>query len=574
VCTDAQATHRTHVIVDTVTDVSVNHLEFFLAPDVQTVATSAYHPTGPFVNQSASQLFPDGIYTISASSIYNAIGESYHAVDGNQDSYLNSHNQYNTAGNYTGTDSTVVDGLSMLGEWIQLDMPVMVTVNNIKILPIQLQRYHINLSPRDMAIAAWVDNQWTLVSQHSTICTWSKETRYFQFTTAVTTSKTRMKFKKVTRGQPFGVSLAEFKLQNVVEDSARTPTSVRFYAGASDPSALSFQTELDLSGLPVPVGQRHSFVLPPITLRYYKLEFVGTSIDFIRVPSVRLKFAFGSTITLPIPRTMSRYWKFDLGPAFNTIGLHEIRMQTNTPLGPNQSYLENGFRVTELPSVKLIKAYAPIQPRPSPVMLLDGASSGTLINSPDGTLHHTHQVTDGVDCRATPGDLIVNHVMGGLSDLRLVVDGKGTHGFTATMGFDAGMDLQPPAPNRTNLFIDAQSGTYLGALPHHSARAIEVYSASAVPTEPTPHDILLLKMTSGLEAFIHQNRPDGDLEHTNTLCELPLDPENGVYSMKAWNGDLVRSEAFPGFNELRLEVTDPQGNPATVSSLVATLGVA
>jgi hypothetical protein len=123
-----------------------------------------------------------------------------------------------------------------------------------------------------------------------------------------------------------------------------------------------------------------------------------------------------------------------------------------------------------------------IQLLPVPTMLLDSATSGTLINSPDGTLHHPNQITTGGECRATPGDLIINHVMGGLSDLRLLVDGEGTHGFTATMGFDAGMDLQPPAPSRTSVFVDAPGGTFTGAMPHHNGSVIEPFAVRAAPS--------------------------------------------------------------------------------------------
>jgi hypothetical protein len=86
------------------------------------------------------------------------------------------------------------------------------------------------------------------------------------------------------------------------------------------------------------------------------------------------------------------------------------------------------------------------------------------------------------------------------------------------------------------------------------------------------HDTLLLQMPSELRGTNLQNRPDGDLEHTNTLCSIDFD--GSAYSEAAWDGDLVRSEAFPGFNELRLTVTDPRGEPVPVSSLTATLGVA
>jgi hypothetical protein len=98
--------------------------------------------------------------------------------------------------------------------------------------------------------------------------------------------------------------------------------------------------------------------------------------------------------------------------------------------------------------------------------------------------------------------------------------------------------------------------------------------AARAPARSVANDTLLLKMASGLEGVNLENSPDGTLRHTNTLCELPFDPESGTYSMKAWDGDLVRSAAFRGFNELHLEVTDAQGEPALVANLEVALGVA
>jgi hypothetical protein len=86
--------------------------------------------------------------------------------------------------------------------------------------------------------------------------------------------------------------------------------------------------------------------------------------------------------------------------------------------------------------------------------------------------------------------------------------------------------------------------------------------AARAPARSVANDTLLLKMASGLEGVNLENSPDGTLRHTNTLCELPFDPATGTYSMKAWDGDLVRSAAFRGFNELHLEVTNAQGEPA------------
>jgi hypothetical protein len=55
------------------------------------------------------------------------------------------------------------------------------------------------------------------------------------------------------------------------------------------------------------------------------------------------------TATLQLPRTVSRYWQLFYGtnPA-GTNSFASFELRTNTPLSPNQTYLQNAFQVTEL----------------------------------------------------------------------------------------------------------------------------------------------------------------------------------------------------------------------------------
>jgi hypothetical protein len=840
------------------------------------------HPASPMTESNAA---------VTASSVRKSTLLEWYAFDSSLDSRWSSGDAYlETGGYYNGNVSTTVDGVSVFGEWLQLDLPSAVVLTSVKVTGFQDATWAARICPRDFVVAAFKDGAWASVLRQNDVQDWTIAAKTFHFQTPIASASYRIIALTIGNNLEYElgrtvVQFADLKYYSkplvgvdAVDDvsvnsleillaSDRNPSRLRFYTGAPDPIESSLQAEVDLSGLVA--GQWHSVAVPLWTLRYFRLEFASDSPDYLRVPNVRLKFVPDpeSTINLPIPRTMSRFWKFNLDPASSSIGLREIRMRTNTPLGLNQSYLENGFRVTRYVDTTMIEANSLPQPRPFPAMLLDGATSSTLINTPDGTLHHTSQITMGGMCRATPGDLIVNHVMGGLSDLRLLVDGEGTHGFTAAMGFDAGTDLPPPAPSRANVFVDTVGNTFAGAMPHHTGSVVEPYAVRAVPGGPrfadplviyratsftgmsmdkqsqsipidapppgasveelaaawartllrahyllgvppadaeasvvsnvasgdplvveltmpnasnvsmyeqsishqvalalggrvlgrypdgvatvyvqdlgddaspyeaealfdgygdpfggssysvfgydefmevvvpmpavpidhirmypspgfeyqsprgvvvfqgpsasgpwelvvehnqeyTPvplgmdhtrvemggvtmqfmrlimwgplndqatlrveevevhvakvrydpttrvivshafdvawrtdsagrlvkritshapmrrmdHDTLLLKMPAELRGTNMQNRADGDLEHTNTLCEIDFD--GAAYSEAAWDGDLVRSEAFPGFNELRLAVTDPQGNPVPVSSLTATLGVA
>jgi hypothetical protein len=237
-------------------------------------------------------------------------------------------------------------------------------------------------------------------------------------------------------------------------------------------------------------------------------------------------FVNSETLTITVPRTTRRYWQFAFEALRGPIRLREIFMRSSVAPPPV--------------GVQLIEAYTSIQPRSTPVMLLDGATSGTLTNSPDGTLHHTYQITTGGECRATPGDLIVNHVMGGLSDLRLLVDGEGTHGFTATMGFDAGTDLPPPAPSRANVFVDTASNTFAGAMPHHTGSVVEPYAVRAVPSGPRFADPLVIYRATSFTGM------SMDVQSQSLPIDAPPPGASVEELAAAWAKTLLRAHYLTG----------------------------
>jgi hypothetical protein len=65
------------------------------------------------------------------------------------------------------------------------------------------------------------------------------------------------------------------------------PSLVRLYVGGPDPANSAFHAEANLDNLTL--GVQHLLDMPPVTLRYFKLEFVGRSGKYINVPNVRLK---------------------------------------------------------------------------------------------------------------------------------------------------------------------------------------------------------------------------------------------------------------------------------------------
>jgi hypothetical protein len=65
------------------------------------------------------------------------------------------------------------------------------------------------------------------------------------------------------------------------------PSLVRMYVGGPTPANSTFHAEANLSNLAL--GVQHLLKMPSVTLRYFKLEFVGRSGKYVNVPNVRLK---------------------------------------------------------------------------------------------------------------------------------------------------------------------------------------------------------------------------------------------------------------------------------------------
>jgi hypothetical protein len=146
--------------------------------------------------------------------------------------------------------------------------------------------------------------------------------------------------------------------------------------------------------------------------------------------------------------------------------------------------------------------------------------------------------------------MITNYVMGGLSDLLLVVDGDGMHGFTAVMGFDAGIDLKPPAPNRTNVFVNSPGNTFTEVMPHHAGSVVEPYMMHAVPIGFRFQDPTLF--------YQEINATGGSMVNVQTRTLLPgQTPRVALVdtSANSWASALLRTHYSDGVPPVGAETT-------------------
>jgi hypothetical protein len=127
----------------------------------------------PSAMTQATQWLTGGIYTASGSSASNANLEAYKTFDGDAASQWLTLVRYDaTTGVYTGAATTLVDAVSVGGEWMQLTMPTAVAIFSVVIQAGSFGPDAEKRSPRDFVVAALVDGAWTEVMQRVNINNW------------------------------------------------------------------------------------------------------------------------------------------------------------------------------------------------------------------------------------------------------------------------------------------------------------------------------------------------------------------------------------------------------------------
>jgi hypothetical protein len=220
-------------------------------------------------------------------------------------------------------------------------------------------------------------------------------------------------------------------------------------------------------------------------------------------------------------------------PAARLMSVSDELVRVMGSTAPPPGLLEGAFRVFETidptgNAVRIVEAPLPMRLREPCRLLMDGATSGSLVNTPDGTLAHTYQVATvdpGAAFQATPGDHVSNHVMGGVGELRLTVAEGRAARFETVVELD-GVDSDPrTSPHPTLVHLDSRSGEFVGHLGNGVvARQVAVLSARVTPTAA--------RFTEAESRVLYINGLDGTGEG-----EVTLNPQ-------AWGDDLTLANDF------------------------------
>jgi hypothetical protein len=160
-------------------------------------------------------------------------------------------------------------------------------------------------------------------------------------------------------------------------------------------------------------------------------------------------------------------------PAARLMSVSDELVRVMGSTAPPPGLLESAFRVFETVdpagnAVRIVEAPLPMRLREPCRLLMDGATSGSLVNTPDGTLAHTYQVATvdpGATFQATPGDRVSNHVMGGVGELRLTVAEERAARFETVVELD-GVDSSPrTSAHPTLVHLDSPVGEFVGHPP-------------------------------------------------------------------------------------------------------------
>jgi hypothetical protein len=148
-----------------ITDLSFNApppVALSFTPLQQKSAIGIIYPRVGAITDQATAVHTEGTYSVQRSSSNNTNTEAHRAFDYNSNTLWQSATAYNSgSGVYNGQNSTLVDGVTTSGEWIEITLPVSIKAELINISTgfddILLQ----NRAPRTFTVAAFVDGAWT-----------------------------------------------------------------------------------------------------------------------------------------------------------------------------------------------------------------------------------------------------------------------------------------------------------------------------------------------------------------------------------------------------------------------------
>jgi hypothetical protein len=151
---------------------------------------------------SLTAVLPEGTYTANRSSTANGILENANASFDYVDNavWSSASNTYDATNDvYIGAATTLVDGVAVLGEFIDITVPMSIKAEKINIFATKRSSFDAQTrSPRNFIVAAVVNNLWTSVLQHTNALGWTMtQTRQFALASPVSSNRYRLIIQQV-----------------------------------------------------------------------------------------------------------------------------------------------------------------------------------------------------------------------------------------------------------------------------------------------------------------------------------------------------------------------------------------
>jgi hypothetical protein len=116
-----------------------------------------------------SGLYSNGTYIVSSSSQFASSEASYNVFDGKFDTFWTTPSNF-YGGTYKGTTSTLVSGTPILGEWIQIKLPVPIILSSYILYP----RNYLDTAPTSFTIVGSNDGTtWFQLNKQTNITKWT-----------------------------------------------------------------------------------------------------------------------------------------------------------------------------------------------------------------------------------------------------------------------------------------------------------------------------------------------------------------------------------------------------------------
>jgi hypothetical protein len=198
-----------------------------LTPVQQKSALGIVHPRLGVFSDSNTAVLPEGTYTANRSSTANGTLENANAAFDYVDNtvWSSANNTYDaTNGVYIGAATTLVDGAAVLGEWLEISLPMSIKAEKINISATKRTPFDAQTrSPRNFVVAAFVNNSWTSVLQHTNALGWTlTQTRQFALASPVSSNGYRLIVEQIGNDALYSVDQHRVEIEQLTFETALT----------------------------------------------------------------------------------------------------------------------------------------------------------------------------------------------------------------------------------------------------------------------------------------------------------------------------------------------------------------